>query len=291
MNRRLLIVALLLPLLALSGCSTGRTAQIRFDQVKEYPAPQRNSNTLRIGVVTMLSPRESFEAYRDLADYLGKQVGAPADLVLRKSYSEVNELVRTAAVDVALVGYGGYEAGKRQFGMEALVTGQTDGSTESDALLLVRADAPIAQLQDLRERAIAFSDPLSYAGHLTLRNWMDQQGHVPEEYFSKVLFTFSQDGAVEAVVGRVADAAMVDAFQYRAYLSRHPELDGKLRVLVRLRTPGSMVVAVRSDLPGNRKALYQAALTNMTQVPEGRKVLATLLIERFVILPGGGAQP
>lgn len=280
--------ALLMLVLLLAGCRAEDTVEIRFDQVREYPALPRTSGTLRIGVVTMLSPRESFAAYRSLADYLGEQVGAPADLVLRKSYAELNDLVRTGAVDLALVGFGGYEAGRRQFGMDGLVTGQVDGAIDGDALLLVRADSEATQLSDLRQRAIAFSDPLSYAGHLALRIWMEKQGHVPEQFFSKTLFTFSQDGAVEAVVGRVVDGAVVNAYQYRAYLSRHPQLDGKLRVLMRLKTPGSMVVAVRPDLPGHQKARYQTVLLEMSQAAEGRRALAGLFVERFVPLPAEG---
>lgn len=291
MNRRSLLGICLVMALMVAGCGARAPVQIRFNQVQEYPAPQSNQDTLRIGVVTMLSPRESFDAYRDLADYIGEAVGAPADLVLRKSYAELNELVRTSAVDLALVGFGGYEAGARQFGMEALATGQVDGSTEADALLLIRADSPATQLKELSGRAIAFSDPLSYAGHLALRNHMEQQGNIPEQFFSRVLFTYSQDGAVDAVVGRVVDAAVVDAYQYRAYLSRHAELDGKLRVLMRLRTPGSLVVAVRPDLAQPRKAQMQSVMLGMTQTPEGRKALAGLLIERFALLPAkGGSQ-
>lgn len=276
---------LLLILISLTACGRAAPTQIRFDQVEEYPHTRRLHDTLRIGVVTMLSPRESFAAYRDLADHLGEQLGLPADMVLRKSYAELNELVRTAAVDLALVGYGGYEAGRQQFGMQALAMGQLDGATESDALLLVRTDSTAVQFRDLRGAAVAFTDPLSISGHLALRGWMAEQELIPEAFFGKVLFTYSQDGAVDAVIGRVVDGAVVDAYQYRSYLGQHPNLDGKLRVLMRLKTPGSMLFAARADLPAEKAAQYRRVLLAMSDSQAGRKVLAGLMVERFVPPP------
>lgn len=287
---RLRVWWLLMVLVSLTACGQAPT-RIRFDQVEEYPVPQRSRDTLRIGVVTMLSPRESFSAYRDLADFLGKQVGVPADLVLRKSYAELNDLVRTSAVDLALVGYGGYLTGRQQFQMQALAMSQLDGSTEGDSLLLVRTDSEVSQFRDLEGAAFAFTDPLSISGHLALRSWMADQALLPEGFFRKVLFTYSQDGAVEAVIGRVVHAAVVDAYQYRAYLGNHPELDGKLRVLMRLKTPGSMVFVARPDLPDEQAARYRQALVEMSDLQEGRRVLAGLLVERFVTPPEEGARP
>ncbi len=281
-------VVILLTLL--TACAGPPAAEIRFDQVEEHPALRRSGDTLRMGVVTLLSPRESFTAYRDLADYLGEELGVPVDLVLRKSYSELNDLVRTAAVDMALVGHGGYLNGRQQFDMQALAMAQIDGSTEGDALLLVRTDSGASQFRDLEGSAVAFTDPLSLSGHLALRHWMAGEELLPETYFGKVLFTYSQDGAVEAVIGRVVDAALVDAYQYRTYLGHHSELDGKLRVLMRLRTPGSMLLVTRPDLPPAEAARYRTALLAMSDSQAGRRVLAKLLVERFVPPPVGGGE-
>ncbi|HEY3365229.1 MAG TPA: PhnD/SsuA/transferrin family substrate-binding protein [Symbiobacteriaceae bacterium] len=256
----------------------------------EVPPPPQPRETLRIGVVTVLSPKESFAAYRDFADYLAGATKLPASLVLRKTYSEVNDLVRTGAVDLALVGYGGFLAGQKQFGMQLLAAGQVEGTTQSTALVLVRAEGAIGSYQDLKDHAFAFTDPLSYAGHLALREWLGRQGLSPEAFHSRIVYTFSHDGSVDAVLGRVVDGALVDAYWYRAYLSHHPELDGKLRVIARFETPGFMVSVTRPDLPAARKRFLQAILLNMADTAEGRRVLAGLMMERFVMPAGEGER-
>lgn len=285
--RRLLLL-IMLALILLSGCTARRPAQISFRQTIEYPAPSQVQESLRLGVVSMLSPRESFPAQRDLADYLGARTGRPVDLILRKTYSEMNDLVRSGAVEMAMVGYGGFLAGEAQYGMLALAASLVDGTTESDAVLLVRTESDIEQFQRLEGRPIAFTDPLSVSGHLVLRQWMADQRLLPESFFSRVLFTFSHGGSIEALVGRVVDAAMVDALQFRTYMLHHPELDGKLQVILRLQTHGGMQFVVRPDLPPERRATLQAVLLQMHEDPRGRRVLAQLLIERLVPPPQGG---
>jgi len=275
--------------IALTGCTGSRPVQLRLDNVEDSPPPARPQETLRIGVVTVLSPKESFSAYRDFADYLGREAKLPASLVLRKTYSEINDLVRTGAVDLALVGYGGFLTGQKQFGMQLLAAGQVEGTTHSTSLVLVRAESPAHNYQDLQDRAFAFTDPLSYSGHLALRERLAGQGLLPETFHSRIIYTFSHDGSVDALMGRVVDGALVDAYWYRAHLSRHPELDGKLRVIARFETPGFMVSVTRPDLPDALKQSLQAILTGMSESAGGRRALAGLMMERFV-LPGGEGE-
>ncbi len=236
-------------------------------------------------MVTVLSPKESFTAYRSLADYLGREMKLPASLVLRKSYPELNDLVRTGAVDLALVGYGGFKAGQKQSGMQPLALGQVDGTTRSISLVLVRTDSLAQSPKDLKDRAFAFTDPLSYSGHLALREWLTGQGLSPESFYSRIVYTFSHDGSVEALVGRVVDGALVDAYWYRAYLSRHPEMDGRLRVVARFETPGFMVFVTRPDQPYAQRLLLQKTLVTMSDTAQGRRVLAGLMMERLVMPP------
>lgn len=282
------LLALVLMILSIVGCTAEPAPEIRFDRTVEYPPPSHLAKTLRLGVVTMLSAQDSFAAYRDLADYLTLRTNVLTDLIFRKSYAELNDLVRTGAVDLALVGYGGYLTGQKQFGMVPLALGQVDGITRSDALIVVRAESPARGLADLRDKTFAFTDPLSYSGHLAVRDWMQERGLVPEDFFERVLFTYSQSASVEALVGRVVEGAVVNAYRYRAYLARHPGVDGQLRVIARLPTPGGLVFAVAPNLQSDRRQFLREVLLGMHENPGGRAVLAGLMLERLVPPREGG---
>lgn len=285
------LTALLTLLFLLPACTAARPPQIDFLKTEELPAPARPTASIRVGAATILSLREGFLAYRAVADHIGAVLATPADLVMRKSYQELNELVRSGAVDLAVVGYGGYLAGRRQFGMEALALAEVDGTVEGDALILVRSESGLQRLSDLAGKGFAFTDPASVTGHLALRAELESKGQTPERFFSKLVYTFSHSGSIEALIGRVVDGALVNSHHFRTYLASHPALAGRMTVIGRIHVPGSMVIAVRPDLPAARKRELQQILTSMHESPAGRKALGGLLIERLVRPPEGGIPP
>ncbi len=61
------------------------------------------------------------------------------ELVLRRTYAEINDLVESGYVDVAFVCTSAYVAGHDKFGMELLVAPQVNGETTYYSLLIVPA--------------------------------------------------------------------------------------------------------------------------------------------------------
>src|SRR3990170_923993 len=49
---------------------------------------------LRIAVSAIISPDETLVYYQDMFDYLSQKIGVPVKLVQRKTYQEVNYLIR-----------------------------------------------------------------------------------------------------------------------------------------------------------------------------------------------------
>lgn len=75
--------------------------------------------------------------YPELVAYLGRRLGRPAELVQGKTYAEINDLVRTGDVTLALVCTNAYLEGREDFGMEALVVPQVAGETVYYSYLIV----------------------------------------------------------------------------------------------------------------------------------------------------------
>ncbi len=59
--------------------------------------------TLRFAVGTMLSPRETARAYRQLGDYLESRTGHRVEVVQRRGYSETNALLDNWEADFGFV--------------------------------------------------------------------------------------------------------------------------------------------------------------------------------------------
>ena len=60
----------------------------------EQPGKQQSENPyLKVAVAAMISPKDTFVYYRQLLDYIGRNLGRDVQFIQRKTYSEINELL------------------------------------------------------------------------------------------------------------------------------------------------------------------------------------------------------
>ena len=88
--------------------------------VVETPAPKMTTfdgsdGVLRLAVAPVYSPQTTLELYQALADYLGRRLNRPAELVQGKTYDEINDLIRAGGVTVAIVCTNAYLEGQEDF--------------------------------------------------------------------------------------------------------------------------------------------------------------------------------
>jgi phosphonate transport system substrate-binding protein len=237
---------------------------------------------LRVAVAAVISPAATLEAYGPLMDYLAARLDRPVQLLQRRTYAEINEMLRSGQADVAFVCGGAFVEGERDFGMELLVAPQVRGQTVYRAYLIVsRADAA-RTLADLRGRAFAFTDPLSNSGRLALEYRLWLMGERPDTFFSQVIFTYSHDNSIRAVADGVVDAAVVDSLVYDYTVARDPRYSGRTKVIERSPFYGIPPVVVHPQLNPQLKEEVRAALLGMHTTEQGRAALAHLLLDRFV---------
>ncbi len=82
----------------------------------------------------MVSPKETLELYRQLLTYLGHKTGKDLELVQRKTYGEVNELLGKGLIDLAFVCSGPYVTGKDSYGFVLLAVPEVHGHPTYSAL-------------------------------------------------------------------------------------------------------------------------------------------------------------
>jgi phosphonate transport system substrate-binding protein len=237
-----------------------------------------------MAVAAVISPQATMESYRPLTEYISSRLDRPVELIQRGTYAEINDLVRSGAVDLAFVCGGAFVEGERDFGMELLVAPQVNGDTVYFSYLIVPAGSQAQSLEDLREGTFAFSDPLSNSGHLALQWQLDQMGELPETFFSKTIFTYSHDNSIQAVADHLVDGAVVDSLVYD-YLDRQSSpLIHRVRIIDRYGPFGIPPVVVHPDIDPDLRAVLLTTLLTMADDPEGKQVLSKLHIERFVVI-------
>jgi len=274
--------ALLLSILLLTGCAPA-IPTIDLSQRQPLPAiAAAEVIPLRLAVAAIISPQGTAESYAELANYLGEKLHRPVQLIQRRTYAEVNDLVAEHGVDLAFVCTSAYIDGSDDFGMELLVAPEINGQVVYHSALIVPAESSAETMADLRGKVFAFTDPMSFSGRVYPTFLLQEMGETPANFFARTFFTYSHDQAIEAVASRVADGAAVDSLVLEYAFRRNPELKERVRI-IHLSPPfGIPPVVVPPGLAARQKSLLHDTLLAMHDNPRGLEILTHLGIDRFV---------
>jgi phosphonate transport system substrate-binding protein len=271
----------------LLGCSRERDPQtVDFEKTIPVARPGEDSSgrpLLRVAVGAMISPKETFVYYRQLLDYLAGKLDREAQLVQRKTYREVNELIRKDQIDLAFICSGPYVSGKERYGIELLATPEVQGSHFYHSYLIVNQESQFQSLEDLRGRVFAFTDPDSLTGRLVPTFWLAGMQERPETFFAKLIYTYSHDNSILAVARGLVDGAAVDGLIWEYYQHKNPSWTSGTRVIKKSEPYGIPPVVVSKGLPLELKERIQQLLLSMHEGAAGQKILKELIIDRFLI--------
>jgi len=275
-------------LLLLTGCGLPQESTapvINLSDLQPLPASSAGEVVpLRVAVAAVISPKGTAESYQPLLDYLSGKLDRPVELVQRRTYAEVNDLIESGFVDVAFVCTSAYVDGRERFGMELLAAPQVNGEAVYYSLLIVPKDSAAQSMADLRGKVFAFTDPMSNTGRLYPTYVVQQLGSAPDQFFARTFFTYSHDDAIRAVADGLADGAAVDSLVYDFAVARDPYLAERLRIIHRSPSFGIPPVVVGPGIRPQLKAELQSVLLNMDDDAEGRKGLEAIGVERFVLI-------
>jgi len=277
------------------GCS-GEPNQVTVDFSKTLPVarppqPSGEAGALRGAVAAMISPRETFIHYRQLLDYLARKSGKNLVFVQRKTYGEISELLDKGEIDLAFICSGPYASTKARYGFVPLAVPEVQGSTFYRSYLIVNRNSPFHQLQDLKGKTFAFTDPDSNTGKLVPTFWLAELQQRPETFFGQILYTYSHDNSILAVARGLVAGAAVDGLVWEYYQATNPVFTSKTQIIKKSEAYGIPPLVASRHLPAAARERLQQALFNMHRDPEGRKILAGLLIDRFLPLEEEWYEP
>jgi len=272
-------------LLAAAACGSA-AVDIDFEQPEASQQPAIVGSQiapLRIAVAPVLSARPTSTLYQQLATYVGTKLGRPVELVQGKTYSEINDLLKSGDVTVAIVCTNPYLQGRDDFGMELIAAPQVDGDVVYYSFLIVNRNSPATSLDDLRGTSFAFTDPLSNSGRLAPIYQLARRGRNPDSFFSQTIFTYSHDSSIRAVADGVVGAAAVDSLVFDYLISNEPALTEKVKVIERWGPFGINPVVVNPHLDPGLKQELQGVFLGMDKDAEGLAILRKLQLDRFVV--------
>jgi phosphonate transport system substrate-binding protein len=184
----------------------------------EMPAPGKRAWAEQIPVIRMglLGGENDADRLARVDGYkklLEQTFQTPIKLVVAADYGGVIQAFGAKQLEIAYMSPAAYASAWLESNGDVRplsVTQEQDGSTSYVAMMYTRADSGITSLQDMKGRALAWSDPNSASGYLLPRSEFRQMGIDPEpgKYFGRTGFAGGHEQAVIAVLNKQYDAGV-----------------------------------------------------------------------------------
>jgi phosphonate transport system substrate-binding protein len=242
-----------------------------------------DSNTLRIAVSAISSPRETFAYYKELFNYIEIQIGKKIEMVQRKTYQEINLLVKKNEVDLAFVCSGGYVYGVADSSFNLLAVPLQNGSKKYRTYIIASKNSNIKKFEDLEGKTFAFTDSLSTSGFLYPNKRLKEMNTSYNQFFSGTTFTYAHDNSIQLVAKQMVDGAAVNSLVFDFLSSSAPERTKNVKIIEQSGFYGMPPVVISN---GVSKAMRQKLLSiflNAHNDSGSRKVLEKLKVDRYVI--------
>ncbi|MBK7381158.1 MAG: hypothetical protein IPJ03_19595 [Ignavibacteriales bacterium] len=97
MNRLLNFFPLVLILFLFTSCNSDRNVKeiiLQDEKTSFYSTQLSSQQKIYVEMSTMISPIETFNLYKDFIDYSSPKLGVPIEFKQRKTFAEVNELLK-----------------------------------------------------------------------------------------------------------------------------------------------------------------------------------------------------
>lgn len=286
--KKVILLVLVFTLMVVSCAPQDQTevaGKVDLNNLQPLPTPEGfETIPLRVAVAAVISPEGTVQSYSPLLNYLEDKLNRPIELVQRRTYLEVNDLIEHGEVDVAFVCTSAYVEGHDTFGLELLVVPQVDGKTTYNSVLIVPSSSKAQSMSDLRDKVFAFTDPISLSGRVYPTYMVDQLGFTPEAYFARTFFTYSHDEAIRAVANGLADGAAVDSLVFEFALVRDPTLAKQVRLIHRSPDFGIPPVVFSPFTRPQVKADLQSLFLEMSNDPNAQEALTSIGVQRFVVI-------
>ncbi len=247
---------------------------------KDYINSLNIMQTLRFA--TFLAPN-MFPVYRYIAEYVGKALNLPTQLVTGSSFDQF----RSGEVDAGfLCGLPYVHLTRRSpppvelLAAPVLQGTRYHGKPVYFSDVIVRSESLFRSFMDLRGCSWAYNDPDSQSGYGITCYWLAQLGERPG-FFGRVIQAGFHQKSIQMVAAGQVDASAIDSQVLAIELRDRPELSGRIRVIDSLGPSSIQPIVAAARLPESLKADLRSVLLSLGDDPQSRKPLALGFVERL----------
>lgn len=244
----------------------------------------KNKDQIFIAIASMTSPRETIIYYDQLIHYLSDQLGQTILIKQRKTYKEVNDLLKNGEVDFAFVCSGAYGELSKTKKVSLLVAPQIDGKTFYRAYIIVNSDTGIETFEGLQGKSFGFTDPLSHTGYMFPQQLLKDLESNQRLFFSNTIFTNGHDISIEMVNRNVLEGASVHGLIFDYLSEIKPDRVKNINIIKKSDWFGIPPVVFPENLDQERIEKYRKIFLDIHRDSIGKGILENLKIDSFVLV-------
>lgn len=253
--------------------------------------PRAEARPLRIAMsAAFVSEAGVPEVYGQIAAYLADKAGTRYELVTGLSYSTINQMLASGAVDFGFIcGYPYILAHDKPIPEVELLAGPVmkdpryGGKPVYFSDLIVRRDSPFRSLRDLEGRTYVYNEETSNSGYNMPRSHLAKLG-LTNGFFGKVLRSGSHEESIRMVAEGLADASYVDSLVLDYDRAKGLGLAERVRVIESLGPAPTVPLVASTKTPVHERERLKRHLLTMHQDARGRRILDASLLDRFALV-------
>ena len=233
--------------------------------------------SLRLAFIPQENPDKLLGDIAAITGWLADQIGVPVEGFVTIDHAAAVEALRNGDADISFMGALPFVLAEAEIGAVPLLSEVYRDAPSYTGRIFVRRDSGIETLADLRDKDIAFADPISESGYLyPLAEFVDAgliaATNEADAFFGRVFFAGGYQQAMQAMGEGLVDAA--GASQY-ADLLLSPAQQAQVTWIAESDPIPSHVVIARPGLDAGLRARFVDAMLRLN-APENRNLLRYL---------------
>jgi len=234
---------------------------------------------LRIGLTSVILADQAAFLTR-WSDYLGARMGLAVVFVARESYQAILDLLFSDQLDAAWIC--GYPYVLHQPKLRLLATPLFNGKPYYQAYLIGQKDQPrpVRAWGELKQRVLAYSDPLSNSGWLVAQAQLRAAGLTSRD-LRRSFFAHGHRNVAEAVASGLAQAGCIDGYVWDTMQLQKMSAVGRTQVVWRSNWYAFPPVVAKHADHGQGLERLALALQSMPADNQGQSLLKALNLSGF----------
>ena len=252
---------------------------IDFSKVSENVDDNgKDDDTLRIGLISVAGDNKSYILEKELANYIGEKLNKKVKLIQKKSYSDINLLLKNNQIDVAFLSTGAYSLYEDKGSLELLAR-PNRGKAYYHPIIITKNDSNINTIEELENNSFAFVDTYSYSGYLVFNDYLKKNGTTANKFFSNSYFTHSHEESINQVINGRVSAAIVDDWALQYMSSNFSGIENNIKIIKTFPEVATGPVVTHKNYEDKEK--IKQILLSIDKDNSIKNVLSQLQIEKY----------